>query len=208
MASCRKKLNILHNLCRYTSHKKVPDLWPPNNIDLTRGQQCSSYSSTLLIIMYTFTMHWFMGWHMIHLTDSLFLGENYAVGRPAYSSSVARDGISDPSLAVDNNTDPNRQGGKSCSATLRPELHPWWAVDLQRPRQVSSVETTNRRNHTKPLSHCHDHNFRPRWVTKSRKNPYNKWLPAWCDSGNASTHFEVNLESFKHFSKIYTSVFI
>ena len=61
--------------------------------------------------------------------------------RPAYSSSALDDGI--PYLAVDGNPDPDRKNGGSCAVT-DDELHPWWAVDLQRPRRVTAVEITNR----------------------------------------------------------------
>ena len=68
--------------------------------------------------------------------------ENYALHRPAFSSSQERrDGV--PSAAVDGNPDPDQLGGGSCAVT-DDELNPWWAVDLQRPRRVTSVEIINR----------------------------------------------------------------
>ena len=67
--------------------------------------------------------------------------ENYALQRPAYSSSEENDGA--PHLAVDGNADPDRQAGGSCAITDK-ELHPWWSVDMQRTVEVTSVEITNR----------------------------------------------------------------
>ena len=69
-----------------------------------------------------------------------FTEANFAISRPAYSSSREGDGY--PSLAVDGNSDPDRKSGGSCAAT-RKELHPWWAVDLQRPVEVMAIDITN-----------------------------------------------------------------
>ena len=78
-----------------------------------------------------------------------FTEANFALSHPAYSSS--RDGDGDPSLAVDGNSDPDRKSGGSCAVT-RNELHPWWAVYLQRPVEVTVVEITNRKTYGNYIS--------------------------------------------------------
>ena len=74
--------------------------------------------------------------------------ENYALQRPAYSSSQEDDDA--PHLAVDGNDDPDRQVGGSCAVT-EAELHPWWSVDMQRTVEVRSVDVTNRKKYGKDV---------------------------------------------------------
>ena len=69
--------------------------------------------------------------------------KNWALGRPAWQSSLWGHHSSDPSLAVDGNRDADLHHG-SCAHTSPDDRNPWWAVDLGDEIAVRDVYLTNR----------------------------------------------------------------
>ena len=72
---------------------------------------------------------------------------NAALNKTAYQSSVFiwRGKLFSAHLANDGSRETNglRDGVPRCSAS-RPDINPWWAVDLDRPTEVYAVTFTNR----------------------------------------------------------------
>ena len=70
--------------------------------------------------------------------------KNWALGQPAWQSSKLGDHFaSNPSLAVDGNSDPDLHRG-SCMHASDQDPAPWWAVDVGQPITVREVYLTNR----------------------------------------------------------------
>jgi hypothetical protein len=95
--------------------------------------QLAIHGGIILIIIFVFI-----------LLKSVYVSVNIAVGKPAFQSSIAFDGV--PSRAVDGNRNPDYFSGSCCHTTGGPEgeTNPWWAVDLQQSRLVDRVDLTNR----------------------------------------------------------------
>lgn len=66
---------------------------------------------------------------------------NYALNRPAYQSGIGWGGVA--RRANDGIANPVFFSG-SCSHPYSTSATPWWYVDLERPRLVTSFEITNR----------------------------------------------------------------